>query len=68
MAARHVGKAADPHESIRTPPIAKLPDDGHSGSFLRFNEVSVEQIDQHVALTGLERTAATRSLDSSGEA
>ena len=55
MAARHVGKTADPDESIRTPPITKLPDDGHSSSLLRFNEVSVEQINQHVALTGLDR-------------
>ena len=71
MPARHVGKAADPDESIRTPPITKLPDDGHSSGLLRFNEVSVEQIDQHVALTGLERvlpqldhwTAAARRRD-----
>src|SRR5262245_4823846 len=71
MAARHVGKAADPHEPIRTPPIAELADDGHSSRFLRFNEMAVEQIDQHIPLTGFERvlpqldhwTAAARGRD-----
>src|SRR5262245_39144103 len=58
MAARHVRKTADPHESIRTPPIAELADDGHAGGLLRFDEVPIEQIDQHIPLTGFERVLA----------
>jgi hypothetical protein len=32
--ARHVRKGADPDDSIRTSPIAKLTDNGHARGFL----------------------------------
>ena len=58
MAGRHTRKASDPHEAIRAPPVAKLPHHRHAHSFLRLDEMAVEQIDQDVTLTRLEGVLA----------
>ena len=38
--------------------VAELAEHGHADGLLRFNELTVEQFDQHVPLTGLQQVAA----------
>ena len=54
----HVAKAAKPHKSIRIACIAELADDPGSEHFLALDELSIEQRDEFVSLTGVERVLA----------
>jgi hypothetical protein len=38
--------------------VPQLTDHGHADGLLWFNELTVEQFDQHVSLTGLQQVAA----------
>ena len=54
MTRLHVGETANPDESIGAAAIAELPHDRHADRFLRFDEVSIEEIDQDVPLSRLQ--------------
>src|SRR5262245_8972004 len=51
----HVREAAQPHETILATAIAELTDQRHAGRLLRLDEIALEQVDERVALTRLER-------------
>ena len=52
---RHVAKASEPNESIGIIKIAKLAEDIHSQCFLWFDEFTIEQIDQHITFSAVQR-------------
>jgi hypothetical protein len=57
-ALRHAGKAAQPHEAVGRVQVAKLPHHGHAHGLLRVDERAVEQLDQRIALAGVQRVLA----------
>src|SRR4051812_35430610 len=57
-ARRHVWKAADPDEAVRPIKIAKRADELDADGFLRFDELALEKLDQHVALARVQRVLA----------
>jgi hypothetical protein len=54
-ARREVGEPAQPDEAIGGIAIAELPDHAHPLRLLRLDELAIEQIDQRVALAGMQR-------------
>src|SRR5262245_26937889 len=54
----HVPKRAYPDEAIRSLQIAELADNSHAGRFLGLDELAVEQLDQDVALPGVQGVLA----------
>ena len=55
MSGGHVREASEPHEVVGSLRVAKLSEYIHSDRFLSFDELTVEQVDQRVALTSMEQ-------------
>ncbi|WP_347600804.1 hypothetical protein [Acrocarpospora sp. B8E8] len=53
--ARHVVESAQPDEAVGVVQVPELPQDRHTDGLLGFDELAVEQVDKHVALTGVQR-------------
>ena len=53
-ASGHVGKAADPDETIRVVEISKLTENRHPEGLLTDDELAHEEVDQDVSLSWLE--------------
>jgi hypothetical protein len=53
-----IAKSAQPHEVIWTHWVAKLSEYLHSYSFLSFDELAVEQLDQRVTLSRVKQVLA----------
>jgi hypothetical protein len=49
----HVDKRANPNESLWMVFVPKLAADAHPDGFLRFDELTIKQLDQDVPLPGL---------------
>ena len=57
-AALHVAESAQPHESIRVIEVAELADHLQAECLLRFDELAIEEIDEDVALAGMQDVLA----------
>jgi hypothetical protein len=51
----HVGKTAQPDETVRAVQVAELADDPHAVSLLALDEMAVEDVDQHVPFAWMQR-------------
>jgi hypothetical protein len=51
----HVGETSNPYESIGPLAIAKLTNDRHADVFLGFDEMSIEEGNQGITLSGFQR-------------
>src|SRR5947209_4158917 len=55
LARVHIREAAKPDESVRIVEVDKLADHLHTEVFLAFDELALEEIDQHIASAWMER-------------
>src|SRR5262245_24706477 len=55
LARRHVREPSQPDETVRVTQIPELADDPHAGGFLGFDEFAIEQLDERITRSRVER-------------